>query len=310
MQLTWESITSVLQIVVIDVVLSGDNAVVIAMAAHRLPQRQRRLAIQCGAAGAIVLRVLFTWILAQLLAVPLLRFGGGLILVWIAMKLLFEEEEDLQDSKVREARSLLHAVRIIIMADFVMSLDNMLAVGGAAGTSAVLILFGLVLSIGFIMTCSAFITEWMNRYPILVVMGAAVLAWTAAEMMIEDAKVAEFIVSRQHLCVDGSWDKDYGGPPKESGSIGWWQKLHGTHKATEATPWWLETEHELNHRHWIGWTIVGVVIAMVVVLPQYWNTVTGRRHAKTTPASASAEIAPSNPAADTTKPGEPEPPST
>src|SRR5262245_34637681 len=157
MQFDWQFVTSVLQILVIDVVLSGDNAVVIAMAAHRLPEKQRRTAIFCGAAGAIVLRVLFTYVLRQLLDVPLLRFGGGLVLVWIAMKLLLDEEEEEGSHKVREASGLIHAIWIIIMADFVMSLDNMLAVGGASEGHATLIVFGLVLSIAIIMTCSVYI---------------------------------------------------------------------------------------------------------------------------------------------------------
>src|SRR5437867_13068773 len=117
----WQFVTSILQILIIDVVLSGDNAVVIALAAHRLPQQQRRVAILCGAAGAICLRVLFTYLLAQLLGVPLLRFGGGLVLIWIAVKLLRDEQGS--GPQVRVAASLLQAVWVIVMADFVMSRD-------------------------------------------------------------------------------------------------------------------------------------------------------------------------------------------
>ena len=262
MELNWEFITSILQILIIDVVLSGDNAVVIAMAAHRLPQQQRKVAILCGAGGAIVLRVFFTYILAQLLGIPLLRFGGGLVLVWIAMKLLLDEGEP--DHKVREAGSLFHAVWIIIMADFVMSLDNMLAVGGASEGHITLILFGLFLSIAIIMTCSVIIANWMNRFPILVVLGAAVLAWTAAEMMLEDAKVAQWLVTRHQLCLESNWHEEFGGQSEHLKS-----KLMGRH--VEPKAWWLQWQDQLNHVHWLGWTILVGVVALVILIPKIRN---------------------------------------
>jgi YjbE family integral membrane protein len=262
MEWNWQFVTSVLQILVIDVVLSGDNAVVIALAAHRLPQQQRKIAILCGAAGAIGLRVLFTWILAQLLGIPLLRFGGGLILVWIAMKLLRDEEES--GHQVRTGTSLMQAVWIIVMADFVMSLDNMLAVGGASEGHAMLILFGLFLSIAIIMTCSAVIADWMNRFPILVVLGAAVLAWTAAEMMLEDAKVAEWLVTHYQFCPEANWHEEFGGETEHLKS-----KLMGRHP--EARAWWTECRDQLQHQHWVGWAFVAAVVVLVIVVPNIWN---------------------------------------
>jgi YjbE family integral membrane protein len=248
--------------------LSGDNAVVIALAAHRLPQQQRRLAILCGAAGAIALRVLFTWILAQLLEVPLLRFGGGVVLIWIAMKLLRDEGES--DHEVRTGASLLQAVWIIIMADFVMSLDNMLAVGGASEGHVLLITFGLFLSIIIIMTCSAVIADWMNRFPILVVVGAAVLAWTAAEMMLEDAKVAQWLATRYQFCPEANWHEDFGGETMHLKP-----KLMQTHP--EPRPWWTEAKGHLQHHHWVGWAFVAAVVGFVLIVPHIWNKLS--RHA-------------------------------
>ena len=263
MSLDWQFVTSVLQILVIDVVLSGDNAVVIALAAHRLPQRQRRLAILAGAGGAIGLRVLFTWLLAQLLGVPLLRFAGGLVLVWIAIKLLLDEQSD-DTHKVREGASLLQAIWIIVMADLVMSLDKMLAVGGASEGHIALILFGLFLSIAIIMSCSALIAEWMNRYPILVLLGAVVLAWTAAQMVLEDAKVAEFLVTRQQLCLDSAWHDDFGGAGESARS-----RMLNKHQ--EPKEWWLQWQDLLVHRHWIGWSVLAGVIGIVIIVPRLWN---------------------------------------
>jgi YjbE family integral membrane protein len=258
MTFDWQFVTSVLQILIIDVVLSGDNAVVIALAAHRLPSQQRRVAIICGAAGAIALRVLFTWILAQLLGVPLLRFGGGVILVWIAMKLLRDEEDEEQGHHVRTAASLPQAIWIIIMADLVMSLDNMLAVGGASEGHATLILFGLLWSIAIIMTCSAIIADWMNRFPFLVLIGAGVLAWTSGEMMLEDAKVAEWSVTRFQVCLDANWHEEFGGETEHLKS-----RLMNRH--TEARPWWTERQPEIKHHHWAGWACVAGVISLVML---------------------------------------------
>ena len=292
MELNWDFFTSILQILIIDVVLSGDNAVVIAMAAHRLPRRQRKLAILCGAGGAIGLRVLFTWILSQLLGIPLLRFGGGLVLVWIAMKLLLEEEE--QDHKVREAGGLFHAVWIIIMADLVMSLDNMLAVGGASEGHMTLILFGLILSIAIIMSCSAIIADWMNRFPILVVLGAAVLAWTAAEMMLEDAKVAEWLVTRHRVCLESNWHEEFGGQTEHLKS-----KLMG--KQVEPKQWWLDSQDQFDHRHWLGWTILASVVVLVILVPKVRNRISTRQ-TEVASAPSAPSPPPGGPAANIAKP--------
>lgn len=182
----------VFSIILIDIVLSGDNAVVIGMAARSLSPRQRKRAILFGAAGAIGLRIVFTSMAAVLLLVPLLRFVGGVVLVWIAWKLLRQDAEDHSD--VAEAKNMLEAIRIIVMADVIMSLDNILAVGAASHGNIALLLFGLVLSIGIIMFCSNIVAIMMNRFPLLVFAGGAILLWVAAEMMAKDTFVGGFLI--------------------------------------------------------------------------------------------------------------------
>lgn len=179
--------SSVLKIVLIDIVLSGDNAVVIALAAHQLPSSQRRAAILAGTGGAIGLRVLFTFMLASLLNIPFLKLAGGVILVGIAIKLLWAEKG--KDPLIHPKKTLGGAIITIIMADFVMSLDNMLAVGGASHGHLKLILLGLFLSITLIMTCSSLLARWMDRFRVLIYAGAGVLALTAGEMMVSHSNV-------------------------------------------------------------------------------------------------------------------------
>jgi YjbE family integral membrane protein len=186
----FDLIRQVLSIVVIDLVLSGDNAVVIGMASRRLPPEQRRKAIIFGAAGAIGLRVTFTAMIALLLGIPLLQAVGGIVLVWIAFKLLRQEHEE---ANVREGANLFEAVRTIIIADVIMSLDNILAVGGAAHGSVPLLLFGLALSMPIIMFGSNLVATLMNRLPWLVYLGSAILAYTAGEMIFEDPIVGDYL---------------------------------------------------------------------------------------------------------------------
>lgn len=184
--------SQVLSIVLIDIVLSGDNAVVIGMAARSLSPRQRKRAIVFGALGAICLRIFFTALAAILLMIPLLQFLGGLVLVWIAWKLLRQEEEQ---ANVSEAKNLLEAIRIIVLADVIMSLDNILAVGAAAHGNLALLLFGLFLSMGIIMFCSNLVAILMHRFPVLVWLGAAVLAWVAAGMIVHD-KFLDYLLAQ------------------------------------------------------------------------------------------------------------------
>lgn len=183
-------IRAILSIVVIDLVLSGDNAVVIGMASRRLSPVQRRRAIVLGAAGAIGLRVAFTALAAVLLGIPLLQAVGGAMLAWIAFRLLRQEHSE---QVVQEGASLFEAVQTIILADVIMSLDNILAVGGAAHGNLALLLFGLALSMPIIMFGSNLVAMLMNRLPWLVYLGAAILAYTAGEMIFSDRIVGRYL---------------------------------------------------------------------------------------------------------------------
>lgn len=176
--------SKVLRIILLDLLLSGDNALVIGMAAHTLAPEQRRRAILIGTGGAVLLRVFFTIIASLLLTVPLLQAVGGLLLVWIAVKLLLDEGA--AEGHVQSGRNMTEAVRTIIVADAAMSLDNMLAVAGTAEGHIPLLIFGLALSIPLLMVGSNVIAMLMNRLPWLVWLGAVVLAWTAGNMIVHD----------------------------------------------------------------------------------------------------------------------------
>jgi YjbE family integral membrane protein len=187
----FEFLQAILSIVIIDLVLSGDNAVVIGMAARRLSPEQRHRAIIAGAAGAIVLRVLFTVLAAVLLGVPLLQGIGGLVLLWIAYTLLRQEEESAHE--IKSGSTLFEAIRTIILADVVMSLDNILAVGGTAHGNLPLLLFGLALSMSLIMFGSNLVASLMHRIPWLIYLGAAILIYTATDMIFNDPIVGRFL---------------------------------------------------------------------------------------------------------------------
>jgi YjbE family integral membrane protein len=180
----WEFILSWLKIVVIDLTLAGDNALVIAMAVRTLPRRQQRIGIFWGALGAVVIRVFLTFLTSQLLQLPYLQMVGGLLLIWIAFKLLRQDSGG--GSKVREGTTLLEAVWVIIIADLVMSTDNILAVAGASEGSFFLLLFGLGLSIPIVVVGAAFVAVLMERYGWIVYAGAGVLGEVAAKMMLDD----------------------------------------------------------------------------------------------------------------------------
>jgi YjbE family integral membrane protein len=176
-------VSAVLSIVVIDLVLSGDNAVVIGMAAGRLSSANRKRAIVIGGAGAVGLRMIFTVAAALLLDVPLLQAVGGLLLLWIAYRLVRPQDHTVH---INESASLAQAIRTIVLADVVMSLDNILAVGGAAHGSLGLLLFGLALSIPILLLGSELIARMIGRLPILNYVGAVVLIMTAIRMVLED----------------------------------------------------------------------------------------------------------------------------
>ncbi|AXS80722.1 TerC family protein [Dechloromonas sp. HYN0024] len=175
------------QIILIDIVLSGDNAVVIAMACRNLAPEQRRTGIFWGVAGAVSLRVVLTVFAALVMNLPWLKLVGGLLLVWIAIKLMLPEDEDGCD--IEPSAHLWGAVKTIVVADFVMSLDNVIGVAGAAHGSLALLLFGLAVSIPLIVWSSQLILHWMERFPSIVLLGAALLGFVAGEMMLSDVGV-------------------------------------------------------------------------------------------------------------------------
>ena len=172
------------QIILIDIVLSGDNAVVIALACRNLTVDQRKKGIFWGVAGAVLLRVVLTAFAALVMGLPWLKLVGGLLLIWIAVKLMLPEDGDGHD--IEASGNLWGAVNTIIVADFVMSLDNVIAVAGAAHGSLVLLLFGLAVSIPLIVWSSQLILHWMERYPSIVLFGAGLLGYVAGQMILSD----------------------------------------------------------------------------------------------------------------------------
>lgn len=189
-EMNLELLNAIFRIVVLDLVLSGDNAVVIGMAARLLPPEQRRRAIIFGAGGAIGLRIIFTALIAVLLGIPLLQAIGGVLLVWIAYRLLRQNDKE---HAVKEGRNLREAVRTIILADVIMSLDNILAVGGAAHGNLWLLLFGLALSMPIILFGSGLVATLMNRFPWLVYLGSGILVYTAVEMVFGDRILTNYL---------------------------------------------------------------------------------------------------------------------
>ena len=177
----------------VNLILSGDNAVVIAMAARRLEGSQRRMAIIWGAAGAVILRLIFAAVIAFLLNIPLLQVVGGLLLLWIAWKLVQEEPGEDEDDKVQAGTSAWEAIRIIILADAVMSLDNVIALVGASEGNFLLLTIGLATTIPLVIFGAALLTSLLDRFPILVYAGAGLLVYIAVEMFFEDKLAHQFL---------------------------------------------------------------------------------------------------------------------
>ena len=191
--LSTEFLSALLAIIVIDLVLAGDNAIVIALAARNVPKHLQRRAILWGAAGAIVVRTSMTLIVVWLLKVPGLLFVGGALLVWIAYKLLMPEaEKNGNDAGSNGASTFWAAMRTIVVADMVMGLDNVLAVAGAAQGSFLLVALGLLISIPIVIWGSTLLLRFVERYPAIVYVGAAVLAWTAVKMVTSEPLLKEF----------------------------------------------------------------------------------------------------------------------
>ena len=195
--LTPEFFLSALSIVLIDVLLGGDNAVVIALVVKSLPPKQRRIGISAGAGGAVVLRIIFTFFAAQLLQVRFVKFFGGLLILWIAVKLLTEAEED--PASHEGPHSLWRAMWLILVADLTMSIDNILAVAAASKGNIGLLIFGLGLSIPFVIFTSSLLSRIMDRFPIVVYIGAAILGRVGGDMMITDPWITSLLRPSQAI---------------------------------------------------------------------------------------------------------------
>ncbi|WP_312112720.1 TerC family protein [Brevibacillus reuszeri] len=181
---------SLLQIIIVNLVLSGDNAVVIALACRNLNPELQKKAVFWGSFGAIGLRVILTVVAIWLLKIPFVQVVGGLLLIWIAIKLLKGEEEE---SHIGGGSSMVEALKTIIFADLIMSLDNVIAVAGAANGNLLLVIIGLAISIPLIIWGSQLLMKLMNRFPIIVLLGAALLGYTAGEMIVGDKVVGAFL---------------------------------------------------------------------------------------------------------------------
>ncbi|NIX78093.1 TerC family protein [Microvirga terricola] len=208
-------LVSLLQVIWLDILLSGDNAVVIAMACRSLPENRRKLGILLGAGTAVGLRIVFAFLVSELLGLPFLRIVGGLLLFWIAVKLI-QGEDDGGHGNVEASTSLWRAVRTIAIADAVMSLDNVVAIAAASRGHPELFIFGLLLSIPLIMVGASLITSLITRFPIFVWAGAALLGYIAAEMIVTDPAVLGWLSGQYpHFVMP-----DPGHPPLDIKPIG------------------------------------------------------------------------------------------
>jgi YjbE family integral membrane protein len=187
----WEFLTSLFSIIMINVVLSGDNAVVIAMAVRSLPRAQRQKGILIGAAGAVLLRIILTFFVARFLETPYLKVIGGLLILWLAVKLFVDVNPE--NEVDREASTIWQALKIIVIADVTMSLDNMLGVGAASKGNLLLLIFGLTTSIPIMIFTSNLLSMLMDKYPIIITIGAALLGKVGAEMIVTDSVMAPFM---------------------------------------------------------------------------------------------------------------------
>lgn len=185
------------QIIMIDILLGGDNAVVIALACRKLPAKQRTLGILWGTAGAIVLRVILIFFALTLLKISFLKLVGAALLIWIGIKLLMPEDED-EHANIQASDKLWAAVKTVIVADFVMSLDNVIAIAGAAegaggGHQMPLVIFGLLVSIPIIVWGSQLVIKLMDRYPVIITLGGMLLGWIAGTMAVTDPAVLPYL---------------------------------------------------------------------------------------------------------------------
>ncbi|MET0311264.1 MAG: TerC family protein [Burkholderiaceae bacterium] len=186
------------KIIWINIILSGDNAVVIALAARSLPPHQQRKAILWGSGAAVIMRIVLTVVAVKLLGLSFLQVVGGLLLLWIGVQLLGEEDEE-AEGESKEYGTLSAAVRTILIADLVMSLDNVIAVAAAAKGSMVLLVLGLAISIPMVIFGSSLMIKLMERFPIIVTLGAALIGWVGGETIVNDVVFREALAANPWL---------------------------------------------------------------------------------------------------------------
>jgi len=184
-----QAFIAVLQIIAIDIILGGDNAIVIALACKNLPAKQRKLGIFYGALGAIFLRVIMVFFATTLLLISGLKIVGGILLLWIGIKLVLDSNK-VNDITVKSEKNLFAAIKTIIVADFVMSLDNSVAIAAAANGNIYLVVFGLLLSVPIIIWGSGIILKLIDKYPVIIYLGSALLGWIAGDMIQTDVFMA------------------------------------------------------------------------------------------------------------------------
>lgn len=189
-------LSQVLSIILINLILSGDNAVVIALAVRSLPRKQRLWGMALGSGAAVLLRIVLTFFAAQLLNIVFLKLVGGLLITWVAVKLFMEGTEE---KKIGEASNLWQAIRLILIADIIMSTDNVLAVAGASHGNVFLLIFGLATSIPFVVGTSALLSMLMDKYPVIVYIGSAILGKVAGELIITDPWVHQMLHPSKYL---------------------------------------------------------------------------------------------------------------
>ena len=188
----WQALGAIIWV---NLLLSGDNAVVIALAARSLPAKQQKLAVFWGSAAAIIMRVILTIFAVALLQLPWLKLTGGVLLLWIGVKLIIPEEDE---ADIRSSDSLMQAVKTILIADLVMSLDNVIAVAaaaeqGPAETKILLLIVGLALSIPIVIFGSVIMLKVMDRFPVIITLGAALLGWIAGDIMVSDPAIVGWV---------------------------------------------------------------------------------------------------------------------
>jgi YjbE family integral membrane protein len=270
--------SALMAIVLLDLVLAGDNAIVIGLAARNVPPTMRNRVIFWGTAGAIVIRALLTLVVVWLLKIPGFLLAGGLALVWIAWKLTQDDAGD--GHQITPQSSVRGAIRTIVIADAVMGVDNVLAIGGAAHGSMLLVVLGLVISIPIVVWGSQLILKMVDRHPWIIIVGAGVLGWTAAKMIASEPLVNSWI-AHQHLAhvllygivvagvtLPALW-RQASGRQRETGSlvallIGWLgsfdliEEALGWEDESAATwQWWHES---LDLVMWVGWVPLALTI--------------------------------------------------